>query len=166
MPVWEIYTNLTASDFRALVAVTAQVLLESDVGATEFSSDLLQQSTKTSAKEIESLLVQTGPTTTRQKVQEMLENEALAARACRAVLDQVRGYPKLAERVAREYEARKQKMTGVEVVLLAGALVILAMRIKHIRWGQSGAAIDFEPANEAVKTFITGLVKGIGLGPS
>lgn len=160
MPIWDTYPDLTPAEFRTLVAVTAQVLLDSDAGAAEFPSDLLQQSTAESAREIAPLLMQTDPTITRRNVQEMLEDYGLATRACRNALDQVRTYPRLAERIAQEYEARAQKMTGIEVVLLAGALVILAMRIK--RWGP----VEFEPANEAVKTFVAGLVKGIGSGQS
>ena len=158
MSIWDTYPDLTPANFRTLVAVTAQVLLDSDTGAAEFPPDLLQQSTAENAREIVPLLMQTDQTVTRQNVQEMLEDEELAARACRTVLDQVRTYPQLAERIAQEYEARAQKLTGVEVVLLAGAVVILAMRIK--RWGP----VEFEPANEVVKTFVAGLAKGIGIG--
>lgn len=162
MSVWNTYPNLSTGEMRALVAVTAQVLLESDAGAADFSSELLQQSTASSARELEPLLTQVDSNLTRQKVQTLLEDEELARRLCESVLDQVRAYPDLANRVAQEYEARKQKMTGVELVLLAGALVILATRIKHLSWGGSGAStIDFEPAGDAVKTFIAGLVKGI-----
>lgn len=164
MSVWENYPNLSAADFRTLVAVTAQVLLDSDAGAAECSPDLLQRSTLSNARDLERLLKPVEPTVTREAVQTVLEDEELAIQACRSVLDQVRRHPELAERVAREYDKRKQKMTGVEVVLLAGALVVLATRIKSVRWGGAGGSVDFEPANESVTTFLAGLVKGLGLG--
>ena len=161
MSVWNAYPNLDAADLRTLVAVTAQVLLESGQGATDFSEDLLQQSPASNAREIQSVLSQAGSTASRKQIQEALEDEELTERLARGVLDQVRAHPELADRVAREFEARKQKMTGVELVLLAGALVVLAMRIKRVKWGQS--VVDFEPSGEAVKAFVTNLVKTAGM---
>lgn len=161
MSVWDKYPNLPPAEFRTLVAVAAQVLLEGNSGG-DVSQELLQQSTRASARDLEPLLTQVDASITKQDVQALLEDEEGASRACRAVLDQVRGYPELAQRVAEEYEARQQKMTGVEVVLLAGALVVLAMRIKHVRIGSF--VLDFDPANDAVKTFVAGLVKAGGGG--
>jgi hypothetical protein len=52
-------------------------------------------------------------------------------------------------------------MTGVELVLAASALVVLAIKIKRLRWGPSGGEIEFEPSGKAVQAFVTGVVKGI-----
>jgi hypothetical protein len=164
MSVWNDYPQLSQADLRALVAVTAQVLLESDAGAADFSPDLLQQSTVTSARAIQTLLAQEGVDVRREQMQEILEDEDLATSVCREILDQVRIHTDLADRVAAAFEARKQKMTGIELVLLSGALVVLAMRIKRIKWGNSGTTIDFEPSGDAVKAFVTSLVKSVG-GP-
>jgi hypothetical protein len=125
MSIWSEYPNLSPADLRTLVAVTAQVLLESDTGNAEFPPDLLQQSPAAAAKTIQPLITQGGVSVPRHKVQDVLEDEELGTRICREVLDQVRAYPELADRVAREFDARRQKMTGVELVLLTGALVTL-----------------------------------------
>jgi len=159
MSIWNEYPNLSPADLRTLVAVTAQVLLESDTGNAEFPADLLQQSPAAAAKTIQPLIAQAGLSVPRQKVQDVLEDEELGTRICREVLDQVRAHPELADRVAREFDARRQKMTGIELVLLTGALVTLAMRIKRIKWGGGGGLIDFEPSGDAVKAFMTDLVK-------
>jgi hypothetical protein len=159
MLIWDKYPNLTPAELRMLVAVTAQVMLDSDTGTAIFPTDLLQQSTASNAREIEGILAQIDPTVTGQNVQQVLEDDELSARVCYGILDQIRNYPELAEKVATAYEARRQKMTGVEVVLLAGALVVLAMRTKHIGWGST--SIDFEKAGDAVKTFVAGLVKAV-----
>lgn len=159
MSVWNDYPDLSSADLRTLVAVTAQILLESDAGGADLPDDLLQQSPASSARVIQPLLADAGVNVPREQVQGMLEDEELATRVCREVLDHVRAHPELAARVAQEFEARKQKMTGVELVLLAGALVVLAMRIKRIKWGRSEKTIDFEPSGDAVKTFVGTLVK-------
>lgn len=161
MSVWDTYPNLSPADFRTLVAVTTQVLIESDKDSAGSASDLLQQSTRASARALAPLVAETEASVTPQQIQVLLEDEDLATRACRSVLDRVRTYPELAQRIADEFEARKQKMTGVEVVLLAGALVVLAMRIKKIAIGSH--VIEFYPSGDEVKTFVAGLAKGVGL---
>jgi len=161
MSIWDRYPNLTADELRTLATVTAQVLLESDEAAAELAPDFLQQSPSTSARQVTPLLAERDPTVSQQRVREVLEDEELATRICRAVLDQARAYPELADRVAREYEARQQKMTGVELVLAAGALVVLATRIKRLRWGPEGGEIVFEPAGKAVEAFLAGLLKSL-----
>jgi len=49
-------------------------------------------------------------------------------------------------------------------VLLAGALVVLATRIKSLKWSGSGGSVIFDPAGNAVKTFLAGLIKAITPG--
>ncbi len=159
MSVWDNYPNLSPADLRSLVAVTAQVLIESDTGTADISADLLQQSTATNAKEIQKLLEQEGVNVPRDKVLDILDDEEKSVTVVRMVLDHVRAYPELSERISDAFEARKQKMTGIELTLLAGALVVLAMRIKLIKRDGSGLSIDFEPSGDAVKSFVTGLVK-------
>ena len=166
MSVWDTYPELSPADFRTLVAVTAQVLLDSEEGTRELPPDLLQLSTRAAARELAPLLAQTDETIGNADIQTLLEDEGRATHACRAVLDHVRLYPDLADKVARGYEARQQKMAGVEVLLLTGALVILAIRLKRISWGRAGGSVEFAPASTAVKTFVTGLVKAVGLTPS
>lgn len=156
MSIWNAYPNLSKTELRALVAATARVLLESE-NAADVDPELLQQSLPTSARDLEPLLVQVDSDITRQKVRNALENEDLAIRMCHAVLDQVRQFPELADRVALEYDARTQKMVVVETVLLAGALVILAIKVKSIKLGN--VEIVFDKAGEEVKTFVAGLAK-------
>lgn len=161
MSIWNRYPNIETSEFRTLVSVTAQILLQHNEGV-ELSQELLQQSSKMNAREIESILSQLYPSSKMQgKIQAKLEDESWAHQACCFVLDQVRDYPELAKKISEEYDARKLKMTGVETVLLAGALVVLAMKIKEIHIGS--ASIKFYKANDAVKDFVCGLIKVPGV---
>ena len=160
MSIWDSYPNLTQSQFRTLVAVTAQVLLDVRADGSDVPADLLQQSTLANARQLTPLLKQADPSVSREDIQEMLEDEGLATQASRAVLDQVRTVPEIAARIAEAYDARQDKMTGVELVLLAGAIVVLAIKIRRIKTGPDGVELNFEPSGEAVKAFVTGLVKG------
>jgi hypothetical protein len=153
--VWERYPDLEAREFSELVAVTAQVLSEAD----DEGDDVLERSTRSAARDITPSLQASEPTLEPWQVQAVFEDEALAVQSCRRVLDEVRAQPELAARVAAAYEERRQKMTGIELVLLAGALVVLAIRVKRIRWGDK--QVDFEPSGEAVSTFVAGLAKGV-----
>jgi hypothetical protein len=163
MSVWDEYPSLTPADLRTLVAVTAQTLMELDADQS-VPQDVLQQSTRACAADIAQVMTTTDSSITPSRVQALLEDEALALDACRGVLDGVRGQPQLADRIARAYEVRKQKMTGVETTLLVGALVVLAMRIKRLRFGST--LIEFERSGEAVKTFVSGLTKSVGGPPA
>jgi hypothetical protein len=163
MSVWDKYPEISGAEMRTLVAITAQLLLDSDDG-NQFPQDLLLQSTATSARGIQKELRSKEPAISPRDVQRMLEDDELAISVCRAVLDQVNKMPDLAAKIEQEFEARSQKMTGIETALLVGALVILATRIKRIKWGSSEGSIDFEPAGNAVKTFIVGLMKTITPG--
>jgi len=161
MTVWNDYPNVSDADLRALVAVTAQVLLESDAGAS-LPPDLLQQSTLATARSLQSQLSDDGLPIAREQIQAILEDDELSTRVAREILDQVRSHPTLAAKVAEAFEARQRKMTGVELVLLTGALMVLAMRIKRIKWGGAEKEVEFEQSGDAVKAFVTNLVKTAG----
>jgi hypothetical protein len=74
------------------------------------------------------------------------------------VLEEVRQYPELADEIDQRYAARQQKMAAPELILLSGALVVLAMRIKEINISRKGKRITFYPSGDAVKSFVSGLV--------
>jgi hypothetical protein len=154
--VWDRYPDLEPREFRELVAVTAQTLSEA---GDEVPGDVLEQSARGASRDLAPVLQEAEPDVERWQIQALLEDDALAEQACRRVLDEVRAQPELAARVAAAYEERRQKMTGIELVLLAGALVVLAIRVKRIKWGDR--QVDFEPSGEAVSTFVAGLAKGI-----
>jgi len=162
LSVWDRYPDLESREFRELVAVTAQTLVDTGLAAEPVSSEILESSNRAIARDLTPTLQKSNPHVTDWQVQAVLDDEDLATEACRRVLDEVRRRPDLAERVAAAYEERLQKMTGIEVVLLAGALVVLAIRIKRVRWGHH--EVDFEPAGETVASFVAELVKRIAGG--
>jgi hypothetical protein len=159
--IWDRYPDLAPDELRALVTVTARTLADAQAEeAGRVSADVLQDSPRRLARELTPTLQTAEPELTSKQVQVVFEDEALAVQACMRILDEVRDQPELAQRVATAYDERLEKMTGVELVLLAGALVVLAIRIKRLRWGDK--EVEFEPAGEAVATFVAGLAKAVG----
>jgi hypothetical protein len=120
-----------------LVTLTAQALLESEAGVGEFPPDFLDVSPMAAAHQLAAALQDVRPEMSDQQVRKLLADDKLATELCLHILGEVRKYPELAARIAAAYEDSTHKL-GVELVLLTGVLVILAIKIKTIRWGEGG----------------------------
>jgi len=161
--IWDRYPDLSPSELRNLVAATAQVLAGS-ADRSELPADPIEISTGEAARELTASIDMLSADE-RGVVQELLEDDDTAIELCHVVLGEVRRHPELASAVAQTYEERSRKMTGAELLLLAGALVVLATRIKEIRAGKGGTKITFSESGEVVKAFLAGLVASLrGLG--
>jgi hypothetical protein len=156
MSIWDKYPDFTADELRTLVAVTAQVLLESDAATGAVPQDLLDLPAGATARELAAALGADSAA-----IRDLLDDDARARQAALSVLGEVRRHPALATRVADAYEARGRTM-AVETVLLAGALVILAIKLKEVSFTKEGVRASFTESQEAVKAFIRGLLPGGG----
>jgi hypothetical protein len=156
--IWDKYPNFTDTELRILSTVTAQVLMDSTEATAELEPDLLGISSKAAAGEVAALLGDIAPSASREEVQQVLEDEQQSRQLCLQVLGEVRQYPELADRIAAAYRERAQKMAITETLLLAGALVILAIRLKEIHWTGQEKKITFYESGEAVKQFVKGLL--------
>jgi hypothetical protein len=76
------------------------------------------------------------------------------------VVGLVRKQPALGALVEQRYAEAEQKMFVPELMLLTAALVVLAIRIKRVKVGDT--EVSFYPAGDEVKTLVGGLVKAIG----
>ena len=160
MSIWDKYPNYSDSELRALVAITVQALMESEAAVSQVPEDLLEISTSAASRELLPLLQERDPSLSKQQIQNMLEDEHLSRKVSLKLLEELRKYPDLAERVAQAYELKSGKMFVTESLLLTGALVILAIKVKKISWGKGKKEITFYEAGESVKSFIVGLLKG------
>jgi len=160
MSIWDTYPDVSDEELRDLVAVTAQMLMDAPTDA-ETNAELLKQSPRSLAPQLVAMLGE--PALPVADLQRLLEDEDTGALICRFVLDEVRAVPELADRVAAAYAARQSRMAVTESLLLVGALVILAIKIKEIKWGDKEKSIKFYQAGSQVRDFIIGLVKGPGL---
>ena len=157
--IWERYPDLSPGELRTLVAVTAQVLADS-ADRAQLPTDPIEISTGEAARELTGS-VGVLDADERGVVQELLEDDDTAVELCHVVLAEVRRHPDLADAVAEAYEVRERKMTGAEVLLLVGALVVLATRIKKIKLAKGHTEITFSESGDAVKAFLSGLVASI-----
>lgn len=156
MTIWDQYPNLSDGELRTLVAVTARVLMEADDARANLPPDLLNISTQSASRELAALLDQPDQV---QIIRNVLEDEDLSKELSLAVLDEVRKNPELAAMVAEAYEEQAQKMVVTELLLLTGAVVILAIKLKAIQVSKKGVYINFYPASKAIETFLGGLMK-------
>lgn len=157
--IWDRYPDLSPSELRNLVAATAQVLAEGADGAdrAQLPEDPIEISTGEAARQL-TASVDGLSADERPVVQELLEDDDASERLVHAVLAEVRRYPELAAAVDETYQERARKMTGAELLLLAGAVVVLATRIKEIKAGKGGTKITFAESGDVVKAFLAGLV--------
>ena len=152
MSIWQKFPNLTRTELRTLAAVTCQELLTTEEGKNAFTAEFLEISPGTAATQIAELV----GIDASDELREFLEVEDASRDVCLKILDEVRRTPLLAERVAAAYDAAQRTMSA-EVLLLVGALVILAIKIKHIRWSESGTDVSFFESSDAIKKLISSL---------
>lgn len=156
MSIWDKYPDYTGEELRILVKLTVETLASVDSGPAEIPKDVLQISSSRAVAKILPLLE--APSFTAQEVQKVIEDDDLSRQLCLRILGEVRRYPDLASHIADSYEAHQKKMAVPELMLLTGALVILAIKIKSISWGSKKKEITFYESSEAVKKFLTSLV--------
>jgi hypothetical protein len=161
MSIWDKHPNYSPDELRMLVQVTAEVLLDSATDAHTLPPDLLQISSLAASKEIASQLQDTIPRVRREQVQEFLNHEEAAESLCLKILDEIRKYPELADRIGAAYEKESRKMLGI-LELLAGALIVLVIKLKSVDLVDEATkpgsrkrrtTIKFSEASTAVKSF-------------
>jgi len=160
MSIWNKHPNYGADELRILTAVAAETLVDcaDDPGVTP---DILRVPPRSAAAEIQTVLNERDTSIEREAIQAALENPDQASRIALFVLDQIRQVPPLADKVAEAYAARRREMFSPELLLMAGAVVILSIKVKNFKVSKGGLQASFYEANEAVKNFVTGLVKSI-----
>lgn len=161
MSIWDKYPNYTPDELRTLTAVAAETLVDSSAGEAGVTADVLKLSSASAAKQLQPLLQDATPGLERQQIQEALDDPEQSSKMALAVLGEIRQIPALADKIDQAYEARRREMAGPELFLLAGAIVILAIKIKDISIGRDGVHAGFFDAGDAVKTFITGMFKAL-----
>jgi hypothetical protein len=156
--IWDKYPNYSDAELRVLSTVTAQVLMDSTAASAELEPDLLGISPRAAAGRLAPIIGDADVPVPRERVQQLLEDEQQSRELCLRVLGEVKQYPELASRIEEAYRDRSRQMVVTESLLLAGALVILAIRVKEIRWTDTEKGISFYESSEAVKQFVKGLI--------
>jgi len=158
MSIWDKFPDYSAEELRTLTAVAAETLVDCAQDAS-LTADVLRLSSKAVTTELQSMLQDSIPGVQGEQLQAAFDDPERAQKIALAVLWQVRHITPLAEVVAEAYEARNREMAGPELLLLTGAIVILALKVKSVDISKSGAKFSFYEAGAAVKSFVTDFVK-------
>jgi len=158
MSIWDKYPNYDPDELRTLTAVAAETMLDGAEGEG-ITTTVLRLSPKSAAAELQPLFNEQRPGIKPEQIQAALEDPEQSRNMALAVLGEIRRIPPLAERVAEAYEARKGEMAGPALVLLAGAVVILAIKAKSFSFTKEGIKMSFFEAKDQVKSFVGGLAR-------
>jgi hypothetical protein len=156
MSIWDNYPDYDDQELRMLVQATTETLADE----AEENHELLEMSPSSASRMLAALLRDSGIDTQPADVQRLLEDPELSKRLSLEVLGLVRERPLLAERAAEYYETVARKMASPEILLLVGALVILAIKIKEVRIGNR--VVKFYDAGRSVENFLQVLLPGSG----
>lgn len=162
MTIWDKHPNYTDDELRILTAAAAETLVDA-ANDSSITSEVLQLSAKSAARELKPLIEQTAPGVDQEQIQTALEDPEQSRKMALAVLEQIRILPELADQVSDAYEMRRREMAGPELLLLAGAVVILAIKLKAVRISPHGVEVDFDKAGKAVEMAVSAIFKG-GIG--
>jgi len=162
MSIWDKYPNYTEDELRTLTAATAETLVDLAEDAS-MSQEVLQMSPKSASRALKLLIDGAAPGVDQEQIQAALEDSDRSQQLALTVLDQIRRFPELADQVNDAYEARRREMAGPELLLLAGAVVILAIKLKAVKISARGVSIDFDKAGKAVELTVSGIFKA-GMG--
>ena len=154
MSVLDRYPNLEEQELTNLVTAASQVLMEFGEADQALPIDLLDMPPGSAVEIISSDLPvrEEGLDQLRNMVAEPEQARLLSIEVLRVICES----DLLRQAVEERYEQLEQKMFTPELFLLAGALVVLAIRIKRIKLGES--EVSFYPAGDEVKAFLTSLL--------
>jgi hypothetical protein len=158
MTVWDKHPNYTEQELRLLVKAAASVLYDTADDQSQLEPEILELGPRSAARRLAREINATSDTDHLERLTALLGDDADARTACLTVLAEIRKHEPLAAEVAAAYEDQQNKMFGVEV-LLVGALLVLAIRIKSVSV-KPGVKVDFYESSDAVKSFIANLVTG------
>lgn len=157
MPIMDRFPELTAVELSRLVTAASQVLVEQGIGDESIPPDLLDMAPRSIAGLIADELRPNDAST--ERVKDVVEDPASAQQLAIKVIGLVRSNEELTALIEQRYDELERKMFAPELMLLIGALVVLAMRVKRVRIGQS--EVTFYPASDEVKAFVVELAAGI-----
>ena len=161
MSVFDQLRDLSDHQLRNLVAVSVQVILSAENLPEEIPEDLFEISPRGAAIELSKFFEGIEANASPEKLQKILHDQKLSSDLCIEVLKEIRRHPILAKKIEEAYNARENQLAEPTTLLLAGALVILAIRIKKIRWTDQNKEIEFDKSGKAVEGFVSNILRKI-----
>jgi hypothetical protein len=145
-------SKLTDIQLTELVRAAAEVLL--DGAPDDVDPETLTMSPREAAQQVTPYL-ESDDSLATGKLQNLLEDTQSARQINIKILEELRASPELSQRIDERYDRGRQNLM-TETVLLTGALVVLAVRLKEIAW--HGGKITFFKSSSEVKAFLTKLL--------
>jgi hypothetical protein len=150
--VWTRLDTLTDDELATLVAAARSVLVEQG-GADEEDAAL---PAGPAGAAIAAELAADGEDLSATGIAALLRDEAAARSLAEAVLREIGSQPELARLVAEAYEARRQMLAIDAGLVLAGALLVLVLKLKRIKIGKLD--ISFYEARESTVAHLRSLL--------
>jgi hypothetical protein len=167
MSLWDRLDELSDSELRNVVAVAAQVLAESETTGDAEAGDAMELSPLTASRRIAPELAAVDPSLSAADVQRVLEDDRGARELALAVIGEIRRVPELAAEVEARLAERARKLSAPELLMATGALLVLAIKLKEIRFVQSKergsssseVAMNFYESSAVLKDVIAHIIR-------
>jgi hypothetical protein len=161
MSAFDRLETLQDNELKDLVAVAVEVLLSSEDLPSGLPEDLASISPRAASREIAACLPPEPHGDTARAVQRALQDSALSRDLSILALREIGRDAGLAAMVETAFSAREKQLAVAELTLLTGALVVLSMRIKRLRWSKNGFDVSFDKASQGVHDVVLSLLKRI-----
>jgi hypothetical protein len=135
--LWDRLDELSEGELRNVVAMAAQVLAESETAGDAEAGDAMELSPLAASRQIAPALAAVDPSLSAADVQRALEDDRGARELALAVIGEIRQVPELAAEVEARLAERERKLSAPELLMATGALLVLAIKLKEIRFVQS-----------------------------
>jgi hypothetical protein len=142
---WENLEDLPDAELAALAQAAVSVLQWNAEGDIEDVEDMPPGALE---RELEDELAGHGVEDSGEAARKVVRDEEMARPVAVALLWQIAEQPELRARVDEVYRKRKDMLVVGTGVILAGAFLLLAMKLKKVKIGKEGAEVEFEPIKE------------------
>jgi hypothetical protein len=155
MSVWEHLDELSDAELKTVTALAAEVLAEGDETNGAISPLAAARIALPPLQSVE-------PSLTMDDVQRALESEKHARTIALAVLREVGAIPQLAAEVDARLEERSRKLSAPEMLFATGALLVLAIKLKEVRFTSTATkrevVVRFAEASAVLRSAIADIV--------
>jgi hypothetical protein len=154
--VWTRLESLSDTELRALVEASIEVLQQD--GAASVEDDVLELPPGALRRELRSALIENGVEADEHAAEEVLQRTEMSRPVALALLGEIAREPALAQEIEAAYRARQGMMVVDPATLLAGALLVLALKLKRVKVGD--VDVSFYPMKERALTAVRDILAG------
>jgi hypothetical protein len=146
-PVWERLDSLSDHELNALISAAANVLTE---GADPSAQDAVGMPPGPAARAIRSELEGVGVEIDDAEAERFVSDDAVSREVALATLRELAKDPELASEIEDAWRARGGMMIIDAGILSGGALLLLVMKLKHVKVKKGEADVEFYEVKSGV----------------